>query len=89
MDHADDPTTSAWGDYDTWISRAAMVERRMVRKKPSHSASPLRCRDPNGQASSVHIILRNRVLRNRKSRASAGGGSAYFWAPDSQLASLQ
>jgi hypothetical protein len=32
MGHADDPTTSAWGDSDTWISRAAVREQRTVPK---------------------------------------------------------
>jgi hypothetical protein len=69
MDHADDPTTSAWGDYDTRTSCTAMREQRMVRKRPSRFASSLHYRNLHGQALSVPIILRNRVLRNRKSRA--------------------
>lgn len=32
MGYADYPTTLAWGDYDTWISRAAALERRVVPK---------------------------------------------------------
>jgi hypothetical protein len=67
MGHADDPTTSAWGDYDTRILRAAVLERRMVRKKPSRSASPWHCRD--SVAKPHPSLLYSEIRRSATERA--------------------